>query len=111
MDVIIPTLMLRIRSEPRSQACLGESIPRMGDLLDVLMLHPLFCFGIFLLGLSLRAVQHARFVRTLFFLFAFFLLGLSFTSFQHARFVCMHLSGVEVYHHIRIIYKDLTRLC
>ena len=41
----------------------------------------------------------------------FFLLGLSFASFQHARFVYMHLSSVEVHRHIRILYKDLMRLC
>ncbi|KAK8540339.1 hypothetical protein V6N12_046626 [Hibiscus sabdariffa] len=42
---IIPALMHRIPSEIRSEACLGESSTRMGDLLEVLVLHPYFLFG------------------------------------------------------------------
>ena len=43
---IIPALTHRIPSELRSQACLGESRTRMGDLLEVLVLHPFFLFTV-----------------------------------------------------------------
>ena len=39
---IIPALMHRIPSELRSQACLGESSTRMGDLLGSSRVHPSF---------------------------------------------------------------------
>ncbi|RDX82215.1 hypothetical protein CR513_37023, partial [Mucuna pruriens] len=40
---IIPVLMHRIPSELRSQACLGDSSTRMGDLLGSPRVAPLFC--------------------------------------------------------------------
>ena len=42
--LIIPALMHRIPSELRSEACLGESSTRMGDLLGSPRVEPLF-FG------------------------------------------------------------------
>ena len=41
-DAIIPTLMHRIPSELRSEACLGESSTRMGDRLGSPRVAPLF---------------------------------------------------------------------
>ena len=42
MGAIIPALMHRIPSELRSQACLGESSTKMGDLLGSPRVAPLF---------------------------------------------------------------------
>ena len=87
MGAIIPTLMHRIPSELHSYACLGRRSTKMGDLLGSPRVAPLsFDSDFFLLSFSLPAVQHARFVCTLFFFFAFFLLGSSFTLVQHACF-------------------------
>ena len=41
-SAIIPVLVHRIPSELRSQACLGESSTRMGDLLGIPSVAPLF---------------------------------------------------------------------